>query len=303
MMTQKELGGTGILIPEIGLGTANYRAGAAILRRGLEVGALFVDTAESYGTEECVGEAIRGIRERVFLATKISPGNFRRADFRAAVDASLERLEIDCIDLLQLHQPNPEIPIGETMSAMSDLIREGKVRYAGVSNFSVTELQQAQEALGEYPIVSNQLRYNVIDRTIEKDLLPYCQTHGITVIAYTPLARGLDRIRDCDPRGVLAHVSLQTGRTPAQIVLNWCISRDRVVAIPMSNSADHLLENCAASGWRLTAEQLTVLDTEIQYRQRNQFDVLVRRFMPARLQSAARQALRRLPRGLRRRLT
>src|ERR1700693_2752038 len=106
-MIQKELGSTGVFLAEIGIGTANYHAGPVPLRRGLEAGALFVDTAESYGTETIVREAIRGIRDRVFLATKVSPLNFRRNDLRRSVDASLQHLGVDVIDLLQLHQPNP----------------------------------------------------------------------------------------------------------------------------------------------------------------------------------------------------
>ena len=103
-------------------------------------------------------------------------------------------------------------------------------------------MQEAQKALGKHPIVSNQVRYNLIDRTIEPEALPYCQANGITVIAYTPLGRGLGRVRDCDPQGILDRLARETGKSPAQIVLNWCLCKDRVVVIPISNSADHLLE-------------------------------------------------------------
>src|SRR5438876_986875 len=121
-MIQKELGRTGILIPELGIGTWNYHAGPLILRKGLDLGALFIDTAESYGTEPVVGDALRGIRDRVFLATKVSPKNFRSNDLRRSADRSLQRLGTDRIDLLQLHEPNPSIPIEETMGAMADLV-------------------------------------------------------------------------------------------------------------------------------------------------------------------------------------
>jgi diketogulonate reductase-like aldo/keto reductase len=302
-MITKELAQTGVSVPEIGMGTSNYHAGPPLLRRGLDAGALFIDTAESYGTEDVVGEAVKGQRDRVFIATKVSPQNFRSPDLRRSVDSSLKRLGIDTIDLLQLHRPNSAIPIEETEGAVTHLIAAGKVRYAGVSNFSVMQLREAQKAAGRYPIVSNQVRYNLIDRTIESDLLPYCQANGITVIAYTPLGRGLDRIRDCDPHGILDHLALETGKTPAQIALNWCLCKDRVVAIPLSNSEGHLLENCAASDWRLTAEHLALLNTKIQFRHRSRFDTLVRRHMPGRLQTIALQTVKWLPRGLRRRLT
>src|SRR6266436_57896 len=145
-MRLKELSTTGISIPEIGLGTWNYTAGAQSLRKGLEAGALFIDTAESYGTEAIVGEAIAGMRHSVFIATKVSPQNFLPSALRRSVDSSLLRLGIDVIDLLQLHQPNPSVPIEETMGAMAELVDEGKVRFIGVSNFSAAHLKHAQKA-------------------------------------------------------------------------------------------------------------------------------------------------------------
>lgn len=301
-MGTKELGQTGVALPEVGIGTWNYHAGPDPLRKGLEAGARFLDTAESYGTEGDVGQAIRGIRERVFVATKVSPQNFRAADLRRSVDASLARLGVDQIDLLQLHEPNPGIPISETMDAVSRLITAGKVRFAGVSNFSVAQLMAAQAALGRYPVVSNQVRYSVIDRTIEKDLLPYCQAHHITVIAYCPLARGLNRIRDCDPTGALDEVARQAGRSIAQVALNWCLCQEGVVVIPKGNTAAHILDNCGAAGWRLTGAQLSTLNSRIRYRHRNRFDELVRRYTPDVLRGAALQAIRLLPPELRRRV-
>jgi diketogulonate reductase-like aldo/keto reductase len=262
---------------------------------------LFIDTAESYGTEPVVGEAVRGIRDRVFIATKVSPQNLHRTNLRQSVDASLQRLGVDMIDLVQLHEPNPSIPIDETMGAVADLMDVGKIRFAGVSNFSVIQLREAQKALGRYPIVSNQVRYNLIDRTIEKEMLHYCQANHVTVIAYCPLARGLDRIRDCDPSGVIDELARMTGKSPAQIVINWCLCKDGVVAIPKGNSTEHILDNCGASDWRLSQEQLSLLDSRIQYRRRSRFDMMVRQWMPSPLQSFAVRAVNALPRGLRRR--
>lgn len=296
-----ELAKTGVHIPEIGIGTWAYHAGPLPLRRGLEAGALFIDTAESYGSEPAVGEAVRGLRDRVFLATKVSPQNFRPADLRRSVEASLRRLGTDFVDLLQLHEPNPAIPIDDTMGAVAGLIASGKVRFAGVSNFSVAQLQATQKALGRFPIVSNQVRYNLIDRTIERELLPYCRANHVTVIAYCPLARGLSRIRDCDPTGVIDELSRETGKSPAQIVLNWCVCQSAVVAIPKGNSVEHILDNCGASGWRLTQEQLALLDARVRHRHRNRFDQLLRQWVPGPLQTMAIQTLNAMPRGLRRR--
>lgn len=301
-MILTQLAKTGIFIPEVGIGTWDYNAGPEPLRKGLESGALFIDTAESYGTESAVGEAVRGVRDRVFIATKVSPQNFRPAEFRRSVDASLQRMGIDVVDLLQLHEPNPLVPIAETMEALSSLIDAGKVRFAGVSNFSVAQLQEARNALGKYPIVSNQVRYNLIDRTIEQDLLPYCRANHVTVIAYCPLARGLNRIRDCDPSGVLDELARAMGKSAAQIAINWCLFQNGVVAIPKGNSTEHILDNCGASDWRLSQEQLALLDSRIQYRRRSRFDRLIRQWLPSPLQSLAVHTLNALPRGLRRRL-
>ncbi len=302
-MIDKELGSTGVRIPELGIGTWEYHAGPEPLRKGLEAGAWFIDTAESYGAEEVVGQAIRGVRDRVFLATKVSPWNYHRADIHKAADGSLQRLGVDVIDLYQLHYPNPEIPIEETMGALEELVDAGKVRFIGVSNFSVDQLKEAQAALSRHPIVSNQVRYNIIDRTIEKDILPYCRANQVTVIAYSPLGRYESRVRDCDPTGVIDEVAKRTGKSRIQVILNWCLCKDGVVAIPKGNSVEHVLENCAASDWRLNAEQLALLDSRIQYRRRGRLEMLARQFLPNRLIAIARGAVNRLPRSVRRHFT
>lgn len=297
-MRTKPFGRTGVAISEIGVGTYNYRGGAALLRNAIAAGASFIDTAESYATEDVIREAIKG--RQVFIATKVSPQNYRREDFRKSVDASLQKLGIETIDLLQLHYPNPEIPIQETMGAMAAAIAAGKVRFGGVSNFSVAQLQEAQKIQS---IASNQVRYNLIDRTIEKDLLPYCQQNGVTVIAYSPLSKGLSRIIECDPTGAIAEIARATGKTAGQVALNWCLCHEGVVAIPGANSAQHMAENCAASDWRLSAEQLNALNTRIVFRHRNRLDAMLRKYLPPGIQSLGMRVLKGLPRGVRRRLT
>ena len=188
------------------------------------------------------------------------------------------------------------------MGVLGELVDAGKVKFCGVSNFSVDQLWDAQKALGKHPVVTNQVRYNLIDRTIETGLLQYCQGQEITVIAYSPLAKSLGRIMDCDPAGIIAEIARATGRSPAQIVINWCLRQDGVVAIPKGGSQEHILENCGASDWRLSAEQIALLDTKIQYRRRNWFDQFARESMPKPLQNIAAQVLRYLPRNLRRRV-
>lgn len=301
-MIWRRLGTTGVSIPEIGMGTWDYHGGPNPLRRGLEAGAQFIDTAESYGSEEVVAAAIGGMRQNVFLATKISPEHFRSEQFISSVESCLRRLQVDTIDLLQLHRPNPSVPIEETLGAAATMIDAGKVRFLGVSNFSVEQLRQAQKAFTKYPIVSNQVRYNIVDRTIEKDLLPYCEANKITVIAYSPLARGLSRIRDCDPHQNMELIAKQVNKTSSQVALNWCLRKEGVVVIPKGNSEAHILENCGASDWRLTEEQIQVLNTAIRYRRRTKFDEMLRRYTPSGLRQVGLRMLRYLPRGLRRRI-
>ncbi|MBS1841447.1 MAG: aldo/keto reductase [Acidobacteria bacterium] len=306
-MHLKELGKTGVFIPEIGLGTWDYKGDTTALRKGLDAGAMFIDTAESYGTELLVGRLLSEMRhavhKTVFVATKISPQNFRAKDLRNSVDSSLSKLGVETIDLMQLHEPNGAIPIEETMGALAVLVDSGKIRFCGVSNFSVRELQAAQNAFGKHKIVSNQVRYNLIDRTIEKEILPYCQANDITVIAYSPLAKGVGRILDCDPNGTISRMAQATGKTPAQIMINWCNFRDGIVSIPKSNSAERVLENCGASGWRLSPDDFALLNREIKFRHRTNFDSLVRKLIPRSLHGTAVKLRALLPRGLRRRIT
>jgi diketogulonate reductase-like aldo/keto reductase len=285
-MNQKELGETGVLLPEIGLGTWQYRGGVEPIKKAIALGAFLLDTAESYATEEVVGEAVRHLRNRVFIATKVSPRHFRRSDVLMAADQSLERLRTDYIDLYQLHWPNCTVPIEETMGAMEDLVDRGKIRFIGVSNFSVAELRKAQLALSKYRVVSNQVRYSLVDRSVEVDLLRYCAENKMTVIAYSPLACGMNHIEEKDPCAVLSKVAALVGKTQAQVALNWCISRQNVIAIPKASSVDHVVQNCAASRWRLSPEQNRLLEEGVKFRRRGRVQAALRR--------AARDIIQRL---------
>ena len=189
-MRTKELGNTGVEIPEIGLGTSQYSGGSEPLVRGIEAGATLLDTAERYGTEEVVGEAVRGRRDSVLVATKVSGANVKYDQVIDAANQSLARLGVDCIDLYQVHWQDPSVPIKETMSAMEALVDEGKVKYIGVSNYTADQMKEAQDSLKSNRIVSNQVLYNLADREIEDEVLPYCQENGITVLAFSPLAQG-----------------------------------------------------------------------------------------------------------------
>jgi diketogulonate reductase-like aldo/keto reductase len=263
-MELKPLGNTEAMVPEIGLGVWKYRGGVEPLRHGIELGAFLIDTAEIYGTEDMVGQAIQGRRQRVFVATKVAGNHLGHDAVLRAAEQSLRRLNLDTIDLYQIHWPNRGVPIAETMRAMETLVERGQVRYIGVSNFSTTELRQAQAAMQRYPIVANQVLYNLNRRDIERDLLPYCQEHQVTIIAYTPLDDGRLAVKPRWQRQggmrVLSQVADETHKTLAQVALNWCTSRPNVIAIPKSNSLERTAENCGASGWRLSPEQIDRLD-------------------------------------------
>ena len=263
-MELKELGKTGVMLPEIGLGTSEYTGGVEPLRRGIDLGAFHIDTAEMYNTEEVVGEAVRERRDQVFIATKVLGSHLKYDQAMAAADASLRKLGMDYIDLYYIHWPDPRVPIGETMRAMEDLVGAGKVRFIGVSQFSTRELEEAQAAMTRYEIVTNQVLYNLVRREIEAELLPYCQRNHITVTAYTPLAYGAlasrPLLRHRKVTAALQRIARETDKTMAQVALNWCISRDNVITIPKSNRTERVEEDSAASGWRLSPEQMEALD-------------------------------------------
>ncbi|MCZ6874085.1 MAG: aldo/keto reductase [bacterium] len=263
-MELKRLGQTEVMIPEIGLGVWKYRGGTDPLRRGVDLGACLIDTAEIYGTEDVVGQAIDDIRHQVFLASKVSGQHLRHDEVLRAAENSLCRLKVDCIDLYQVHWPNAQVPIGETMRAMEALVDRGQVKYIGVSNFSALELRAAQAVMQHHPIVSNQVLYNLNRREIERDLLPHCQEHNITIIAYTPLDDGRlarrQRLKRHNGIKALEQIASEVDKSMAQVALNWCTARSNVIAIPKSDRIERIVENCAASGWRLAPDQVQRLD-------------------------------------------
>ena len=231
---------------------------------GLELGMTLVDTAEMYGaghSEEVVSRALDRRRERVFVASKVSPSHFAYDDVLRSAKRSLERLKIKEMDLYQLHWPNPRVPIEETMRAMEKLVRDGIIRHIGVSNFSVTQMKEAQASLSREQIVSNQVEYSLLDRSIEPDVLPYCQQEGVTVIAYSPLGKG--RI----PKGrggsfkVLDEIAAKYGKSRSQVALNWLLNHESVVVIPKAIDKEHVRENAEVVGWRLSPEDSKKLAT------------------------------------------
>jgi diketogulonate reductase-like aldo/keto reductase len=269
-MEVKQLGNTGVMLPEIGLGFWRYKGGVEPIRKGIELGAVLLDTAEIYGTEPVVGAATADIRDRVFIATKVSGDHLRHDAVLRAAEGSLKNLATDVIDLYQIHWPNPAVQIKETMRAMETLVDRGLVRFIGVSQFSTAELRTAQAAMSRYPIVSNQVRYNLNARRIELDLLPYCQKHQITIIAYTPLDDGRLALRPDSTssrrKRALGVIAEEVNKGVGQVALNWCTAHSNVIAIPKSNSVDRTVENCLASGWRLSPGQIKALNAAFSWR-------------------------------------
>jgi diketogulonate reductase-like aldo/keto reductase len=259
-MEYRELGATGVMLPEVGFGTWKYRGGIAPLRRAIELDATHIDTAEVYGTEEVVGQAIKGQRNGVFLATKVSGEHLKYDQVLKACDASLKRLGIETIDLYQVHWPNNRVPIRETMRAMEELVDQGKVRFIGVSNFSTEEIEAAQSYLAKNRIVSNQVEFSLADRDIEFDIASYYVPNRISVIAYSPYGRGQLLSRKGRQLDTLQAVAREAGKTAAQVALNWCLCYPNVFVIPKTDRVERVDEACGASGWRLTPDQLAALD-------------------------------------------
>lgn len=251
-------------VPEVGLGTWQYTAGPEPMLRAIELGSNLIDTAEMYGTEERVGSIIKPVREKVFLATKVSGNHLRYDAVLQAAEGSLKRLDTGHIDLYQIHWPSSAFPIKETMRAMETLVDRGMVKHIGVSNFNVREMEGALAAMSKYPIVSNQVKYHLRVRDIERDLIPYCQKHKVTVIAYSPLAVGALTPKPGHKKGpgyeVLAKVGKKHGKTPAQVAMAWCLRHPWMIVIPKSQNIARIEENCGASGWKLDADDLRELD-------------------------------------------
>lgn len=295
-MKYVEVGGA--RLSAIGLGTwqfgssewgygSQYANGeaSAIVRRALELGVNLIDTAEVYGlgrSERIVGQAIRGKRDSVFLATKLFPiGLPFMTGSRAR--ASARRLDVAQIDLYQLHWTSPLFPPRSTMSRFKRLVEAGLVRYVGVSNHTLQAWQVAEQAFGG-PVLTNQVRFSLADRDPERELVPWAQKKGRIVIAYSPLGQGLlsGRYQESPPsnfrrtrrnfraeaRGrfqplidALREIGEANGASPAQIALAWLIRKPNVVAIPGASSVRQLEENAAAADIELGDTDASRLDS------------------------------------------
>jgi diketogulonate reductase-like aldo/keto reductase len=268
-MQTRKLGWTAEQVPVIGQGTwmiegdpANERRAVETLRAGLELGMTHIDTAEMYGSgraEELVGEAIAGRRDRVFLASKVLPQNASYQGTIAACEHSLRRLRTGWLDLYMLHWPGNH-PIGETMRAMENLVASGKVRYFGVSNFDVKELQEAESSVGPGRIACNQVLYHLKERGIERRLMPYCAQRGIAVVAYSPFGQSAFPGPNTAGGRVLAEIGARHGKTARQVALAFVTRDSDVFTIPKTTHPDRVRENAGGAGWELGAGEIAEVD-------------------------------------------
>lgn len=311
-MQTRPLGNTTLGLTRIGLGTwamggGDWKFGwgpqddddsVGAIHRGIELGINWIDTAPIYGLghcEEIVGRALRGMASRPLVATKCGRcwnerreplGRLKADSVRAELDASLHRLGVDVIDLYQIHWPLPDEDIEEAWGVIAEQIRAGKIRYAGVSNFSVAQMERLRPI---HPIASLQPPYSMLKRDIEQEILPYCAQHGIGVIAYSPMQKGLltgkitrawveqlpaEDHRRNDPQfqeprlsanlqlaDALHAIAKRNGKTVAQLAIAWVLRRPEVTAaIVGSRKASQIEETAAAGDWNLAPADVAEID-------------------------------------------
>jgi len=259
---------SGEQVPAFGLGTwnmgddgASRAEELATLRLGLDSGATLIDTAEMYGdgrSEELVGEAIAGRRDEAFIVTKVLPENATHNASRkgtiSACERSLQRLKTDRIDLYLLHWRG-NVPFAETLEAFAALQKAGKIRYYGVSNLDLADMQEWRKLPGGEGVAANQLLYNLTRRGIEWDLQPWLRERRVPVMAYSPIEQAR-LLRDQK----LKKFAAAQGATPSQVALAWLLSKEGVIVIPKTGKRERLRENLAALEFSLNEKQLSELD-------------------------------------------
>ncbi|MGH1587316.1 aldo/keto reductase [Methylobacterium phyllosphaerae] len=230
------------------------------LRRGLDLGMTHIDTAEMYGdAETVVGEAITERRDEVFLVSKVLPSNASRAGTVAACERSLTRLRTDRLDCYLLHWPGPH-PLEETFAGFERLREQGKILSWGVSNFDVPNLDAAWKAGGEGRIACNQVLYHLEERAIEHAVVPWCEEHGVAVVAYSPFGHG-SFPGPLTPGGrVLEDIAASHGATARQVALRFLVRRSSSFTIPKASSPEHAADNAGAGALRLTEAELSRID-------------------------------------------
>jgi diketogulonate reductase-like aldo/keto reductase len=254
-------------VPVIGQGTWNLDRGdraraIAALRRGLDLGMTHIDTAEMYGdAEPMIAEAIAGRRDEVFLVSKILPGNASRRGTITACERSLARLKTDRLDAYLLHWRGKH-PLADTIAAFEQLERDGKILGWGVSNFDVSDLEEAWQIAGAGRMLCNQVLYHLKERAIEHAVLPWCEEHGVALVGYTPFGDGSFPGPRTKGGRVLQEIAAAHRATPRQVALRFLVRRPSLFAIPKASRPEHTEENAGAGDLRLTKAELARIDAE-----------------------------------------
>ena len=264
-MELRPFGPARVPVARFGQGTwqmeQDNRAGAvAALRAGLELGMTHIDTAELYGSgdaETIVAEAIAGQRDKVFLVSKVLPTNATKKGTLRACEATLKRLKTDHLDCYLLHWPGSH-PLEGTIDAFEALVRDGKIRSFGVSNFDEDELEEALELAGPGKIACNQVLYHLGERGIEHAVVPWCEAHQVSIVGYTPFGRST--FPPPAGRAVIEGIAKQHGATVRQVALAFLTRKPGLFAIPKASSADHVRDNAGAANVELTPADLAALD-------------------------------------------
>ncbi len=248
----------GAKIPAIGLGTWTLKDETAtrLVASAIQSGYRHVDTAAMYANEEAVGAGLRasGVsRDKIFLTTKVWPSDIGGGDLQRSVEASLARLQVDQLDLALIHWPSKTVPLGESIKALNEVKDRGLAHYIGVSNFTVSLLDEAV-ALSSHALACNQIEYHPF---LNQDrVLAACRGHGMAVVSYCPLARGTELF----PEPAVTAAAERHGKTPAQIVLRWQVQQEGVVAIPRSSNPDRIAQNLRVFDFALEDDEMATLD-------------------------------------------
>ena len=264
-MRQQKFGSGGPDVSVIGQGTwyldrGDRKAAVAALRRGIDLGMTHIDTAEMYGDAELViADAIEGQRDRLFLVSKVLPSNASRRDTITACERSLKRLKTDRLDCYLLHWRG-SYPFEETVAAFDELIAAGKIRSWGVSNFDVDDLDELLDVAGAGAIACNQVLYHLQERAIEHAVVPWCEQHGVAVVAYSPF--GHDDFPSPRSKGgeVLQKIADSHKATARQVALAFLTRTPSVLAIPKASNALHAADNAGAGDLKLADNEVAALD-------------------------------------------
>jgi diketogulonate reductase-like aldo/keto reductase len=265
--TPRAFGPTGREVAAVGQGSwrsdeADTARAIAALRHGLDLGLTHIDTAEMYGSgaaEKIVGAAIEGRRDEVFLVSKVLPSNASKRGTISACERSLARLRTDRLDCYLLHWRGSH-PLEETVGAFEQLVRDGKIRSWGVSNFDVADLDEVVQIAHSTQPACNHVVYHLRERAIEHAVLPWCMRHGVAVVAYTPFGETPAIFDSRTAHGVLNDIAAARGATARQVALAFLLREPSVFVIPKASNPTHVAENAGAAAVHLTDAEIARID-------------------------------------------